>query len=104
VIDLICLVADKSLEATITALLDRPEALGIRAVSYEVLVHPQRDPGCFHASEPLLRGFRNRARHALIVLDRAWDGVPSGEVRELEKEIKASLAALDPTDWLIGSR
>lgn len=99
-IDLVCLVADKSLEAAVDALLGRPEALGIRPITHETLVHPQRDPGCFHDGAALLRGFRHRSSHALIVLDRSWDGAPPGDARELEAQLEASLAELDPVDWL----
>ena len=49
-IDLVCLVADKNLEAAIDGILRRPKAIGIREVQGELVVHPQRDPGCFHDS------------------------------------------------------
>ena len=43
-IDLVCLLADKSIEAAMDAVLRRPEALGIRAIEFETVVHPRRDP------------------------------------------------------------
>ncbi|MBM4061621.1 MAG: hypothetical protein FJ265_11085 [Planctomycetes bacterium] len=69
-IDLVCLVADKSMEAVVGAVLDRPEALGIRPVTRTLLVHPQRDSACFHDPVPQLRGYRRDASHALVLLDR----------------------------------
>jgi hypothetical protein len=78
-IDLVCLVADKNIEATIEGLLARDgRALGIRAIQVEVIVHPRRDPGCFHGATELLRGYRERAAHAVVVLDCAWTGAPGG--------------------------
>ena len=70
-IDLFCLVADKSMEATISGLLDRPESLGIRRITRETVVHDRRDPGCFHYAADFLRGYRSRANHALVILDHA---------------------------------
>jgi hypothetical protein len=46
--ELICLVADKNMEAVMQGHFTRPQALGIRAIQHEVVVHPRRDPGCFH--------------------------------------------------------
>jgi hypothetical protein len=57
-IDLVCLVADKNIEAAIEGILQRPSALGIREVQFEVIVHPNRDPGCFHQASELLAGYR----------------------------------------------
>ena len=44
--DLIILVADKNMEHTIKGLLARPPALGIRPLSFDIRVHPERDAGC----------------------------------------------------------
>ena len=56
-IDLFCLVADKSMEASISGLLNRPESLGIRPITREIVVHDRRDPGCFHYAADFLDGF-----------------------------------------------
>lgn len=45
-LDLYVLVADKNMEQTLLGLLARPDALGIRALRYQVTPHPSRDPGC----------------------------------------------------------
>ena len=39
--DLVCVVADKQIKATIEGLLQRPRALGIRDIEAEVLLHPE---------------------------------------------------------------
>lgn len=98
-IDLICLVADKNIEATMQGILARPSALGIPTISYETIVHPNRDPGCFHQWNDLLAGFRNRAAHALIVLDFAWDGAPVRSGVELESLLGESIARIYSENW-----
>lgn len=95
-IDLVCLAADKNIEAALAGILRRSSSLGIREVEHETIVHPHRDPGCFHQSGELLRGFRSRGTHALVVLDRAWDGAPPVTGAELEARLEASL---DLRDW-----
>lgn len=59
--DLVCVVADKQIAATLDALLLRPRALGIRSVEAEILVHPHHDPGCYARPADLLRGYRQVA-------------------------------------------
>ena len=85
-IDLFCLVADKSMEASISGLLNRPESLGIRPITREIVVHDRRDPGCFHYAADFLDGFRSRARQAVVILDREWDGVPANTATETAME------------------
>lgn len=98
-IDLVCLVADKSIEASIDGLLHRPEALGIRTVAFETVVHPRRDPGCFHEAADLLAGYVNHARHALVVLDLDWTGAPADSATDLERLLEESLRSVGPDDW-----
>ena len=43
--DLIILVADKNMEFAVRGILTRLEALGIRDITYDLYVHPERDPG-----------------------------------------------------------
>jgi hypothetical protein len=95
VIDLVCLAADKNIEAAIDGILQRSGSLGIRGVRCETIVHPNRDPGCFHQSGELLRGYRDRAAHGLVVLDRAWDGAPPAAGEELEERLEGSLGLGD---------
>ncbi len=98
-IDLACLVADKSIEATFDSLLKRPEALRIRAITSEIVVHPERDPGCFHDPGQLLGGFTGSARQALVVLDHAWEGVPAEDAPELERLLEERLRKFGPPGW-----
>ena len=98
-IDLFCLVADKNMEAAISALLERPESLGIRRIEREIVVHAYRDPGCFHHAADYLRGYRSRANHALVILDHAWDGVPANTAAEVESQLETRLQRDDIGGW-----
>jgi len=99
VIDLICVVADKCIDAAIDQVLRRPNALGIRDITFETIVHPRRDPGCFHESAELLAGYTTHAHHALVVLDQEWMGAPASAGTELERLLEASLQAIGTAKW-----
>jgi hypothetical protein len=90
-IDLVCLAADQSIAATLSEILDRPNSVGMRPIEFVVLVHPERDPGCYHDPGKLLGGYVERAAHALIVLDREWEGAPADGAVAIEREIERSL-------------
>ena len=100
-LDLVCVVADKNMATATSALLARPISLGIREISAKVLVHHQRDPGCYHRPQLLLNGFRSQASHALVVLDHDWDGVPTDSAEMLESELEARLAQIDLAPWAV---
>lgn len=97
--DLVCVVADRQIAATLEELLLRRGALGIRPVDAEILVHPHHDPGCYARPADLLRGYRQVAEHALIVLDHAWEGVPAASGAALETLIGEKLEDAGMADW-----
>ena len=99
--DLICLVADKNMEAAVSGLLTRPQALGIRPITEEILVHPRRDPGCFHQAAELLSGYRESADHALVILDHAWDGMPAASAADVEHLLAEKLQSAGMAGWAI---
>ena len=99
--DLVCVVADRQIAATLEELLLRRRALGIRPVEAEILVHPHHDPGCYARPADLQRGYRQAAEHALIVLDHAWDGVPPGSGAALEALIDEKLEDAGMADWAV---
>ena len=90
-LDLVVLAADKSIEEALRGLLSRQEAVRIRALRCELIRHPEKDPGCFHNPEEYLRPYLDDARHALVVFDRAWEGVPEGTVQSLESTVEDRL-------------
>ena len=88
--DLVLLVADKSIAQAITGLLQRPQALGMRRIDYEMRVHQQRDPGCRVDAAAFLRPFARQFEHALVVFDR--DGSGSDAARqEIEEGVESEL-------------
>jgi hypothetical protein len=90
--DLLVLVADADAEASLRALLARPEALGIRAVAFDVRRHLERDAGCRGKCQDFLRPFVNRYAHALVVFDLHGSGRESLSPADLEERIERSLA------------
>lgn len=97
-IDLVCLVADKNMEALVGAVLQRHESLGIRPIVGKLVVHPHRDPGCYHDAPRFVRVYRKEALHALVLLDRAWEGAPAKPTFELEADVDGDLRQLG-ADW-----
>lgn len=100
-LDLLCLVADKNMEAAVVELLSRPRSLAIAEIEFEMLVHPDRDPGCFDHPEELLSVFRSDAKHALVILDHSWDGVPTDSAESLERMIENRFEALNLAPWAL---
>ena len=98
-IDLVCLVADKNMEAAIQGLLERHTSLRIRKIQCKVLVHPRRDPGVFHEAAALLKSYRRQARHALVLLDYEWDGRPKVTAKEMEKTLRERLERDFGSEW-----
>lgn len=95
--DLVLLAADKDMEFTLRGLLARPQSVGMRGISFEVFVHPHRDPGCRSKSHELLRSQQNRFHRALVIFDR--EGCGSDAPREeLETAVENALASSGWTD------
>lgn len=73
--DLIILTADNDMEWTIRTLLEkRAPSLAIRPVKFSIYRHPRRDNGVFHEAPNFMRLYRQRARYALVLLDREGSG------------------------------
>lgn len=73
--DLIILVADRNMEFAVRGMMERPEALGIRQVTFDIVPFVgKNDPGCFHQSHNLLRLHLNKYDHALVLFDYAGCG------------------------------
>ena len=98
-IDLFRLVADRNMEAAVSGLLGRPHSLGIRKIRYQVRTHGFRDPGCFHRADDVLKLFRSKARHAIVMLDQAWDGVPCDTSEETEESLRQRLRRVGMSAW-----
>jgi hypothetical protein len=78
--DVLFLVADKNMEHTVKGLLELTDAhrrIGCASFTWEVVVAVgQSDPGLFTRASEILRPFRDRFRHAIVMLDAQWEGAP----------------------------
>ena len=72
--DVVLLVADKDIEAGFRALLNRPEAFGIKRVKFDIYPHRRHDPGVFKHAADFLRIFTSDFKHAIAVFDREGCG------------------------------
>lgn len=92
-IDLVALVPGKDDRETLAGLIEaRQPSLAIRPIRAEVLVHPRRDPGCFHEAPALLQTFQRRAQRALVLFDHEGSGQENRPASELERDLEARLA------------
>jgi hypothetical protein len=94
--DLILLVADKNMEASLKGLLSRFQALGLRRVIFDLYVHPDRDPGCLLRGHDFLRPFASLYERALVLLDRSGCGREAAERSVLESQLEERL---DQAGW-----
>jgi len=72
--DLLVFVADADIMAFMTSMLRRPEALGIRALTFDVIRHPQRDPGMVSTGPELARIEKASYEKALLIWDHHGSG------------------------------
>ncbi len=91
--DLIVLVADKNMEHTLRGLLQRPQALGIRAIDAEIFPHPRHDPGILNEAHDFLRPFASSHRHALVLFDHDGCGREETPPDVLADEVRQRLEA-----------
>jgi len=91
--DLVLLVADKNMQFALRGALARPEALGVRPLSYDFRTHMGRDGGVRTTGPDVLSGERNRFSHALMVLDYEGSGGENVSVDTLEAELDGRLRA-----------
>ncbi len=97
--DLVCLCADRSIEAALGGVLGRHEALGIRQISFDIHVHPRRDPGCFTSSHEFLRPLRRQYRFALVIFDAEWEGAPTQTAAALEDAVRNRFQQCGLGEW-----
>jgi hypothetical protein len=90
--DLVFLVPCLDLWETMHGLLNRPEALGIRPISYRPFKHTLRDSGAFRGCQEMLRTEVRRARHALVLCDQHGCGREHLSRDELEADMERRLA------------
>jgi hypothetical protein len=94
--DLVILAADKDTAQTIEGLLSRSASLQIRAVTSDIIVHPQHDPGCLGQSPGILAVYLKTHSYALVVFDREGCGQEKNSRASLEADVQAQLST---TGW-----
>jgi hypothetical protein len=90
--DLVVLVPDKNMEASLRGLLSRCAALGLREVAFDLFVHPERDPGCLLKSHQFLLSFTGQYDHALVLLDKEGCGREGSSRDDLEAQVEDRLS------------
>lgn len=94
--DLVVLAPDKDIEQALRGIISRREALGIRPIKADYLVHPNRDPGIFHTADQLLLPYANDVDYAMVVFDCAWEGAPTSHPGSLAKHVETRLQGAWP--------
>lgn len=96
-LDLIALVPDKDQRETLDGLLTtRIGSLGIRKISFKILVHPRRDPGCYIEAQDILQPLVNKASYALVVFDHEGSGQEGRSANEIADDL---LDRLSRSGW-----
>ncbi|BCL75793.1 hypothetical protein JHS3_15290 [Jeongeupia sp. HS-3] len=95
--DLLVYVADADAEAFLCSVLAKPQALGVRPFSFEIMRNPQRDAGMVNTGAELARMQKGKFGKALLL----WDHHGSGRDK---RQDAASVAAeiqnkLDSYTW-----
>ena len=91
--DLIVLVADADMEATVRAVLSRPNALGICPITFDVKRHLQRDAGCRSGAADFLRLWLHAFRYAMVLFDHEGCGREKKKRDAVEHEVEKRLEA-----------
>jgi hypothetical protein len=90
--DLILLVADKNMEMTFQGLLSRRTEFGIGEITYDIFVHPQRDPGVWIDAENFLRPFLKLYKFAIVAFDYEGSGQESTKQSDLKTKLTTRLS------------
>ena len=89
--DLVVLVADKNMQFALQGALDRPQALGIRPLTYEFRSHMGRDGGVRTTGADVLARETTRFNHALMLLDFEGCGQENDDALTLETQLDQKL-------------
>lgn len=88
--DLVVLVADKNMEHALKGIPRRSEALNIRPITFDIFIHPRRDPGVLNNAPNFLRLHMAKYRYALVLFDREGCGC-NETAKVLEERVKREL-------------
>ena len=90
--DLVVLAADKDMEHALKGLFTRPEALDIRPIQVDILVHPQHDPACARRGVAFLSNLSERYRHGLLMFDHKGSGREQESAQDIQRSLDAEFS------------
>jgi hypothetical protein len=90
--DLIVLVADGQMEFALRGIFTRQPAIGFCQFTFDIFVHPAKDPGCRLRGHDFLRPFARQYGHALVMLDHEGCGRESQPREKIEFQMESQLA------------
>ena len=90
--DLVLLVADKNMQATLRGVLARPQAMGIRTIAFDIRVHPGRDGGSRTTGASILAVEYRRFNHALLIFDLDGSGARTDDPLMVEQALDVNLS------------
>lgn len=94
--DLFVYVADADAQAFLKSILNKPQALSIRPINFDIERHPGRDSGMVHTGAELARMKKPSYRKALITFDHHGSGRERRPPEELRLAIQVKL---DQVTW-----
>ena len=96
--DIVFLLADPGMEQVVKGFLSREPHQRLDCGRFEfdpdkdIVVAPTRDPGVYGASRGWLQPFERSHRHAVVVIDAAWEDSGSPSAAEIREHITKNLA------------
>jgi hypothetical protein len=91
--DLLVLVADKNIEFVMRGLLPRIPKIEVTCdFTFEIIVHPERDPGVYNHSPGFLRPFLKTHKYVLLIFDRLGSGQDEYSREEIEDNVSILLS------------
>jgi hypothetical protein len=90
--DLVVLTADKNARFAVQGILTRYHSLGIRQISADYYLHPEKDPGILHTAHDFLRPFFRAYAHALVLMDREGSGKEVMSRAQMEEKIETAMS------------
>ena len=91
--DLVVLAADKDMQHALMGLLQaRSRAMGIRAVSFDVLVHSDHDAACALRGVSFLSNYSRDYHHGLLLFDHEGSGREGTPPEELQQTLNRDFA------------
>jgi len=89
--DLVVLVGGKNEKSGIEVLISRFINIEIRQITYDIFIHPLRDPGIYHNGADFLRPFAQHYSYALVFIDHEGCGQERTHPDEIKIKLKTNI-------------